>query len=159
MSSAARMTTLGLTILLLWLAPQAASAANACNPDDPNQVRLQISVSAMRTTRGDITITIYPDDPKHFLDGKYKLARQHIPVTVPVSHACFAFSVPGSYAVALFGDENQNGHFDTNFLGIPIEGYGFSNNPALLLGPPSLAKVRIAAHAGDNPIAIQMKYY
>ena len=35
---------------------------------------------------------------------------------------------PGIYAVAGFLDENDNGKFDTNFLGIPKEKYGFSND-------------------------------
>ncbi len=137
----------------------AATTAQTCNPNDSSQVRLQIDVSGMRTTKGVIAITIYPDDSAHFLDGAYKLARQHMPVTRPVTHACFAFTEPGNYAVALFGDENENGHFDTNFLGIPTEGYGFSNNPKLLLGPPKLNQVRFSAHRGDNAIAVQMKYY
>lgn len=148
------------TILALCcLARPALADAIACKPDDPSQVRLQIAVSGMRTTKGDITITIYPNDAEHFLDGKYKVARQHVPVTLPVTHTCIALSAPGTYAVALFGDENENGHFDTNFLGIPVEGYGFSNNPTLFLGPPDLDEVRIAVHPGDNPVAIKMKYY
>ena len=35
---------------------------------------------------------------------------------------------PGTYAVKLHIDENENGELDTNFLGIPKEQYGFSNN-------------------------------
>ena len=135
-----------------------AEAPPACDAADPNQVRLQISVSGMRSTDGNIAITIYPDDSAHFLDGAYKLARQAAAVTLPVSHACFAFAAPGFYAVALFHDENSNGHFDTTMLGLPAEGYGFSNNPTLYLGPPSLNQVRFAAHPGDNPIDVKLKY-
>ncbi|HVJ55678.1 MAG TPA: DUF2141 domain-containing protein [Aliidongia sp.] len=158
-------TVLGLAALssLLLLASgyrQAhADASPACDPADPNQVRLQVSVSGMRSTAGNVTITIYPDEPDHFLDGAYKLARQIVPVVLPVTQACFAFTAPGYYAVALFHDENGNGHFDTTLLGVPAEGYGFSNNPTLYLGPPDLSKVRVALHAGDNPVAIKMKYY
>ena len=36
--------------------------------------------------------------------------------------------VPGTYAVAIFLDKNQNGRIDTNVFGIPKEKYGFSNN-------------------------------
>jgi uncharacterized protein (DUF2141 family) len=36
--------------------------------------------------------------------------------------------LPGTYAVAVFFDVNGNGKMDTNFLGIPKEKYGFSNN-------------------------------
>ena len=35
---------------------------------------------------------------------------------------------PGTYAIAVFHDENANGKLDKNFLGIPCEGYGASNN-------------------------------
>jgi uncharacterized protein (DUF2141 family) len=39
---------------------------------------------------------------------------------------------PGQYAVQVMHDENDNGKFDTNFVGLPIEGYGFSNNPQVM---------------------------
>ena len=145
---------------LIWSLPSVGQPAQAadCNADDPNQVRLQVSVDGLHSTAGNVTITIYPDDPAHFLDGAYKLARQAVPVTLPVTHACFAFAAPGFYAVALFHDENGNGHFDTTLLGLPAEGYGFSNNPTLYLGPPSLNQVRFAAHAGDNAVEVRMKY-
>ena len=113
----------------------------------------------MRSTKGNVAITIYPDEPSHFLDGAYKLARQQVPVTLPVTRACFVVAAPAYYAVALFHDENNNGHFDTTLLGLPAKGYGFSNNPTLYFGPPDLSRVRFATHPGDNPVAIQMKYY
>ena len=157
---AIRLAALSVLILSLWAAWSAqAQTPPACNQADPNQVRLQVSVSGMRSAKGNVTITIYPDEPSHFLDGAYKLARQMLPVTLPVTRACFVVTAPGYYAVALFHDDNNNHHFDTTILGIPAKGYGFSNNPTLYLGPPDLSRVRFAAHAGDNPVAIQMKYY
>lgn len=44
---------------------------------------------------------------------------------------------PGTYAIKLFLDLNGNGKIDTNFLGIPKEPYGFSNNAKGSLGPPA----------------------
>ena len=38
----------------------------------------------------------------------------------------------GNYAVQVMHDENDNNKLDTNFLGIPSEGYGFSNNPNVM---------------------------
>ena len=43
----------------------------------------------------------------------------------------------GEYAVKVFHDENKNGELDTDFLGIPDEDYGFSNNVSSWFGPPS----------------------
>ncbi len=156
----AELARIGLLALALFGAgPVLAEPAVPCDADDPHQVRLQVSVSGMRSTSGNVTVTIYPDDKTHFLDGAFKLARQSVPVTLPVTQLCFAFTTPGYYAVALFHDENANGHFDTTMLGVPDEGFGFSNNPKLYLGPPDLAKVRMAMHQGDNQIDIKIKYY
>ena len=43
---------------------------------------------------------------------------------------------PGTYAIKLFHDANGNGELDTNLVGMPVEGYGFSND-AGRLGPAS----------------------
>jgi len=42
---------------------------------------------------------------------------------------------PGKYALRYFHDKNMNGNLDTNKMGIPTEGYGFSNNAYGLFGP------------------------
>ena len=42
---------------------------------------------------------------------------------------------PGRYAVMVRHDENDNGKLDTNLVGMPVEGYGFSNNPRVLRKP------------------------
>ncbi|MGC1472546.1 MAG: DUF2141 domain-containing protein [Psychroserpens sp.] len=42
----------------------------------------------------------------------------------------------GTYAISLFHDENENNKMDTNFLGIPSEDYGCSNNATGFMGPP-----------------------
>jgi uncharacterized protein (DUF2141 family) len=42
---------------------------------------------------------------------------------------------PGSYAVLITHDENGNGKLDTNVMGMPLEGYGFSNNPQVMRKP------------------------
>jgi uncharacterized protein (DUF2141 family) len=44
----------------------------------------------------------------------------------------FADLPDGKYAVQVMHDQNDNNKLDTNFLGIPSEGYGFSNNPKVM---------------------------
>lgn len=46
--------------------------------------------------------------------------------------------VPGKYTITYFHDENGNHKFDTNILGIPKEGYGFSNNALGKYGTPPI---------------------
>lgn len=48
------------------------------------------------------------------------------------------FDIPaGTYAVGYYIDANENEKLDTNFLGIPKEEHGFSNNVRGKFGPPS----------------------
>ncbi len=152
---------LPLAAAALWLlAPRPAAASGLpCNPMDPSQVRLQVSISGMRSAKGQLVIAVYPDQPAHFLKGKYKLAEQHVAVTLPVTHACFAMPAAGYYAIGMFDDENGNDHFDLTLLGLPAEGYGFSDNPHVVTGPPGLARARFPAHAGDNPVPITVQYF
>jgi uncharacterized protein (DUF2141 family) len=42
----------------------------------------------------------------------------------------------GEYGVKVHHDENSDDDMDTNFLGIPTENYGFSNNASGTFGPP-----------------------
>ena len=47
---------------------------------------------------------------------------------------------PGKYAVAAYVDNNRNGRLDKNFLGMPTEIYGFSNNARGMFGPPDFSE-------------------
>ena len=70
---------------------------------------------------------------------------------------CSFKSVPkGTYAIAIFHDANKNGKLDTNFLGIPKEQTGTSNNVITRLGPPSFEKARFT-HTGTTKLTIRLR--
>ncbi len=48
----------------------------------------------------------------------------------------------GEYTIRFYHDANNNDHFDTGWLGLPKERYGFSNNARPRLGPPSYQRAR-----------------
>lgn len=65
----------------------------------------------------------------------------------------FVINVPeGIYAIALFIDANKNMKIDKNFLGIPKEQYGFSNNAMGTLSGPSFeqAKFQVKGNSTQN---------
>lgn len=66
--------------------------------------------------------------------------RQLAPVKNLESHFLFKDLKEGKYAVRYFHDENMNGRLETNFVGKPAEGYGFSNNVTAKFGPPPFEK-------------------
>lgn len=62
----------------------------------------------------------------------------------------------GNYALAIFQDINRNGKLDKGWFGIPREPYGFSNNPRILMGPPSFKACEFSI-LGDITIEIKLK--
>lgn len=65
---------------------------------------------------------------------------------------------PGTYALAVVHDENMNGKLDTNWLGIPTEGYGFSNNAKALLGAPSFSAANFPYEGQNLDLTISLHY-
>ncbi|HWT12972.1 MAG TPA: DUF2141 domain-containing protein [Allosphingosinicella sp.] len=64
---------------------------------------------------------------------------------------------PGVYALAVIHDENGNGRLD-RFLAIPREGFAFSRNPRIRMGPPRFEEARFEVAEGPVRQAVQMKY-
>jgi uncharacterized protein (DUF2141 family) len=62
----------------------------------------------------------------------------------------------GTFAISLFHDENSNNEMDRSMLGLPLEGFGFSNNVMGLFGPPSFDKASFKI-VGDTILNIQIK--
>lgn len=56
----------------------------------------------------------------------------------------------GKYAVAAYVDSNRNGRQDRNFLGVPTEIYGFSNDARGKFGPPDF--IAAAFELGDGSV-------
>ncbi len=62
----------------------------------------------------------------------------------------------GRYGVVVLHDRDGNGKFDVGPLGIPRDGYGFSNNP-FVFKRPGFDKVAFELSAADKQITVQMK--
>jgi uncharacterized protein (DUF2141 family) len=65
---------------------------------------------------------------------------------------------PGTYALAVIHDENMNGKLDTNWLGIPTEGYGFSNDAQAVLQAPSFSAASFAYDGRSLNLTIGLRY-
>jgi len=89
---------------------------------------ITVEVTKLSNTNGKLSIGLYNKNDDTFA----KLSKQYRGVHLEIndSKIIYAFkNIPnGTYAIAVIHDENDNGKLDKNFLGIPKEGYGFSNN-------------------------------
>jgi uncharacterized protein (DUF2141 family) len=102
---------------------------------------LTIEVSGITPDRGKVYIAVY-DRPDTFPSGRQLVGQVLIPQD---RHLTVHFSnlPPGRYAAAAFQDFNGNGKLDKNFLGIPKEPYGFSQEARGSIGPPTFAEAAI----------------
>lgn len=65
---------------------------------------------------------------------------------------------PGKYAIAVIHDQNVNGKLDTNFLGIPTEGYGFSKDAKGLSSAPSFSAASFPYKGQNLNLTIRLHY-
>lgn len=118
---------------------------------------IPVNVTNLRSADGFVTLTVYPDDPNRFLSSGGKLSRVRVQAVKPVTTVCLAVPGAGTYAIAVYHDENGNRKFDRTLLGLPAEGYGFSRNPAGLIAPPSFDKVSFQTPVSE-PLTIRLTY-
>ena len=140
-----RLAMLGAAALAL-LAPAFASAAD-----------LTVRIEGVRSADGDIRVALHRRaDGVDFPDsaGIVKAAMR------PAGKAgdlVFAGLAPGDYAVAAFHDEDRDGDLNTNLLGIPTEGYGFSNEARGIFGPPGFDAAAFTIKADEERPAVTVK--
>ena len=64
---------------------------------------------------------------------------------------------PGEYAISLLHDENGNGKVD-KALFLPTEGFGFSRDARVRMGPPKFSDAAVDIGAKDRQLTIRMRY-
>ena len=94
---------------------------------------LTVTITGLNSDDGNLMIGVY-NDKALFLKKQYKgtIAK----ITNKTSVVVFENLPQGEYAVSFVHDANNNKKMDTNFLGIPKEDYGCSNNAKGFMGPP-----------------------
>lgn len=70
----------------------------------------------------------------------------------------FADVRPGRYAIALLHDENGNGKADRALSLMPREGYGFSRDAPVRMGPPSFEQAAFEVGPAEVRQTIRMRY-
>jgi len=140
---------------LMGVSGTARAELPLCNAGTPN--RLNVEIEGLRTTQGQIAITLYGDDSSRFLTRGGSLGVHRQPVETPVTHACIALPQAGGYALTVYQDVNNDGAFNRSLFS-PSEPWGLSNDPPTVLGIPSFKSVRFVTHPGDNTIKIRMRF-
>jgi uncharacterized protein (DUF2141 family) len=151
-----RSIPLAAAAVLSFLAVPAAAQGACEGTPGAGKVRLSVAATSLRSAKGEVAFTVYPDDRKRFLAKGGKLLRARVPASAPVTDACF-WVAPGHYAVATYHDENGDRDFNRTLFTIK-EGFGFSNDAPTTLGLPSFDKVRFAVPPQGGTIRVRTRY-
>jgi uncharacterized protein (DUF2141 family) len=150
--------------LALLAVPAAAPAADGRPVPPPgctgpaSATWLNVTVEGLRNSNGQIAVTLYADNPRKFLVRHGSIYVGRAPAQANSMRTCIFVPQPGVYVLALYHDENGNQKFDRTGIGLPAEGYGFSNNPSTLAGLPSFRSVRLAVPSSGLATRVHMKY-
>lgn len=119
----------------------------------------QLKVTNLRNQTGFIGISVFAEDQKSLYpeQGERAYRSYYVPIDRNPMELDLSDLEPGRYAFALLHDENGDRKLNTGFMGIPKEGYGFSNNPRVAFGAPDFETVLIQVNA-DSSIEIKAKY-
>ncbi len=114
----------GLIILLLFFTPITFQ----------NKVTLEIQITELKNSAGKILLELLDENENSVTGVKKEIVDNKCIITI-------AGLFQGNYLFKYFHDENNNEEIDVSLIGIPKEGYGFSNNAKGTFGPPKLKKM------------------
>lgn len=111
-----------LAVLMFVNLPAVAFAQSPC----PG---IHVKVLNIRNSTGTVACALFESPagfPAEFLSAATNV--MVIKIRKTQARCDFEDILPGTYAIGVIHDENMNGKLDANWLGVPTEGYGFSND-------------------------------
>ena len=114
---------------------------------------LKVEITGIKKVRGTVNLCLVQEKSEF-------LSNCSLYDEVPVNEKVLVYTKenlkPGTYAITMYHDSNGNGELDSNFIRIPKERYGFSNNARGTFGPPDYEKCLFQVK-GDTTISIKLK--
>ncbi len=143
------MKTLVTKICLLLLLP--AVSINAQN--------LEVTITGIRNTKGQMGIGVFRDNESFKKEQAYR-ELQFAKKDISSGEMKVRFDLPpGTYGIALVDDENSDGVMEYNFLGVPKEGFGFSDYYHTGMKKPKFDSFKFTLDKGQKKsIKIRVRY-
>ena len=117
---------------------------------------LSITVEGVRSDKGELRVALFVEEG--WLDEKRRVDGAIVKAAMPSVRLVIPNVKPGTYGLAGYHDENGNGKHDTNFIGLPIEGYGFSRDAPVRLAPPAFDDARFEVPPEGAAVTFRMRY-
>jgi uncharacterized protein (DUF2141 family) len=130
-----------------------AALAPACAAPSATLV---IKVEKVSPRGGDLRVALYTEEAYGGENGE-PVRDAVVPAKPGETVVTIPGLVPGTYAVKLFQDFNRNGRFDMNWLGLPLEKFGFSNDARPTFTEPPFSATKFELRPGANTITIHLQ--
>ena len=130
---------------LMTFLPLVASAAT-----------LTVKVANIDEKGGELHVALY-DEASWPNDDAKPIADMVVPAVLPETTVTFKDLAPGVYGVKTYQDANRNDKFDQNWLGWPLERYGFSRDARPFLSEPGFNRTKFTLADGENAILIHLQ--
>ncbi len=119
---------------------------------------LTVHVDGLKNDNGLVEVSIYSSDSGFPVDTGKALKNEFSKINDRQAEINFRDLEFGSYAISVYHDENGNRKLDTNWLGIPKEGVGASNNAKGRFGPPKFRDAEFYFGKPEETITIRITY-
>ena len=143
------MTVTKKTLATAGLAMALALPATAAAAAD-----LEVVVKGLNSAKGDARIAVHKRVSDVKFPGGGVVAATYRPASKGEMRVVFAGLPPGEYAVAAFHDADGDGDLAQNIVGMPTEGFGFSNGATGFMGPPSFDDAAVTVGATDARVSV-----
>jgi uncharacterized protein (DUF2141 family) len=118
------------------------------------QNSLTVNIEKIKEDKGVVLVALF-SEANQFLKTPFK--GQEAAISGSSATVSFENLPAGVYAVSVIHDKNTNGKLDSNFMGIPKEGFGFSNNAKVAFGPPKFEEASFKVPE-TKVVSIVLKY-
>lgn len=118
---------------------------------------IDLSVHNVRRTEGLITVDLHNDDPEGWINRDGRVGRVRADAIEGTTRICIPIENPGLYAIAAYHDKDADLEFDKNFLGIPSEPFGISNDPRIGFSAPPHEKAAFDVQGPSTPVTITLR--
>ncbi|MCS6777925.1 MAG: DUF2141 domain-containing protein [Chloroherpetonaceae bacterium] len=119
---------------------------------------LTVLMTGFRSMRGRAQVALFRSAMGFPNNSQQAFRTEEAPIVNGVARVTFTGLPFGEYAVAARHDENNDGRLNRNALGMPTEGYGFSNNARNPFGPPPFGAARFLLNTAELQIEVRIRY-
>jgi uncharacterized protein (DUF2141 family) len=119
---------------------------------------LSFTIRGLRSRQGLVYASLYSKAQGFPEDLSAVIAVGEAAIGGASATIVFRGLAPGRYAMAYFHDENGNKRMDKGMFGLPLEGYGFSNDARGFMGPPSFEAAAFDYDGGSLDLSVSIVY-